>query len=125
MLSFASICDGLAKRFPFSGETWSARLPVLNGCDRYDAFPAFPVGSTSFPMETAAVMANSCLNPGGALLLTVYPGSLHRLQITQTRALSLAKTGVCCRHPAADGTRWLVSMRRPPALRRYGRGGSR
>jgi FAD/FMN-containing dehydrogenase len=37
---------------------------------RYDAFPAIPVGSTILPHGNGRSYGDSCLNPGGALLLT-------------------------------------------------------
>jgi FAD/FMN-containing dehydrogenase len=37
---------------------------------RYDAFPAIPVGSTLLPSGNGRSYGDSCLNPGGALLLT-------------------------------------------------------
>jgi FAD/FMN-containing dehydrogenase len=37
---------------------------------RYDAFPAIPVGSTILPYGNGRSYGDSCLNPGGALLLT-------------------------------------------------------
>jgi len=37
---------------------------------RYDAFPAIPVGATILPYGNGRSYGDSCLNPGGALLLT-------------------------------------------------------
>src|SRR5437660_12204903 len=37
---------------------------------RHDAFPAIPVGSTILPYGNGRSYGDSCLNPGGALLLT-------------------------------------------------------
>src|SRR5579864_4299578 len=57
-----------------SVSSWGNLVPssstVYGLRSRDDAFPAMPVGSTILPYGNGRSYGDSCLNPGGALLLT-------------------------------------------------------